>query len=125
MTDATSSQPDVEDVDLTNDPSTEPALDDIVAADQGVEGSEPTVEDEAESQDVPEVAAFEPTPLFTSHNAIPLTPEASPDGAWLAYLLEAADGSIQFWLSPTDGGNRSALNSPSSRSWSATPIPVA
>lgn len=49
--------------------------------------------------------SFEPTPLFAAHHAIPMTPEASPDGAWLAYLLQGIDGRVRLWLSPVDGGD--------------------
>ena len=62
--------------------------------------------------DEPEVAAFEPTPVFAAHSVMPLTPEASPDGSWLAYLLEAVDGSINLWLSPTDGGDPQQVELP-------------
>ena len=50
--------------------------------------------------------------LFARHYSIPLTPEASPDGGWLAYLLEGADGSISLWLSPTDGGEPQRVELP-------------
>jgi dipeptidyl aminopeptidase/acylaminoacyl peptidase len=43
---------------------------------------------------------------------MPLTPEASPDGGWLAYLLEGADGSVSLWLSPTDGGEPQRVDLP-------------
>jgi dipeptidyl aminopeptidase/acylaminoacyl peptidase len=48
---------------------------------------------------------FEATPLFNTTWFSPVTPEASPNGEWLAYLLERADGSTGLWLSPTDGGD--------------------
>ncbi len=57
-------------------------------------------------------AAFEPTPLFATRPAMPLTPEASPDGAWLAYLLEGADGRVGLWLSPIDGGDPRPVDLP-------------
>ncbi|MDQ3541991.1 MAG: prolyl oligopeptidase family serine peptidase, partial [Chloroflexota bacterium] len=43
--------------------------------------------------------------LFRSHLAIPQTPEASPDGRWVAYFLEGVDGQTRLWLSPVDGGD--------------------
>jgi len=54
--------------------------------------------------DAPESQGFEPTPLFAAQHVVPLTPEASPDGEWLAYLIEGADGDVRLWLSPVDGG---------------------
>lgn len=50
--------------------------------------------------------------LFLSSPAIPQTPEASPDGRWVAYLLEGADGQIRLWLSPVDGGDPRPVDLP-------------
>jgi dipeptidyl aminopeptidase/acylaminoacyl peptidase len=50
--------------------------------------------------------------LFRSHIAIPQTPEASPDGKWLAYFLEGADGQTRLWLSPVDGGDPQEIELP-------------
>jgi len=43
--------------------------------------------------------------LFGSTVILPGSPEASPDGAWLAYLLDDEEGATHLWLSPTDGGD--------------------
>ncbi len=56
--------------------------------------------------------AFAPTPLFATRHTMPLTPEASPDGAWLAYLMENAEGRIDLWLSPIDGGEPRPIELP-------------
>jgi len=93
MTDTTSSPPNTMEPDLTDESPT-PAADD--AADQGA---------------TPD-ATHAPNPLFATHYAIPRTPEASPDGAWLAWFLEDADGSVRLWLSPTDGGAPQAVDLP-------------
>ena len=50
--------------------------------------------------------------FYASTFALPGAPEASPDGAWLAYLLEDGDGATRLWLSPTDGGEPRALDLP-------------
>jgi dipeptidyl aminopeptidase/acylaminoacyl peptidase len=42
----------------------------------------------------------------------PGLPEASPDGAWLAYLAPAEQGGRELWLSPTDGGDAVRLDLP-------------
>lgn len=58
------------------------------------------------------VSTFEPTPLFATRPSLPLTPEASPDGAWLAYLMEGADGRFGLWLSPIDGDDPRPVDLP-------------
>lgn len=85
--------------------SAEPAEGDAEAdADATEAGTEDEGEPEAAAVDNAE-PAFEATPLFNSSYFSPLTPEASPNGEWLAYLLEQADGAIRLWISPTDGGD--------------------
>nr|MBA2470443.1 PD40 domain-containing protein [Chloroflexia bacterium] len=101
MTDTTSSRPTVADSELNDEPQSEPVAsggDPEVAtlADTAPEGVADTSDADA--------PAFEPTPLFTTHLALPLTPETSPDGNWLAYLLADADSGVRLWLSPVDGG---------------------
>ena len=44
--------------------------------------------------------------------AIPGAPEASPDGAWLAYLQADAVGTPRLWLAPTDGGETRPVELP-------------
>ena len=63
---------------------------------------------ETRQPEVRRVSRYIPDPddqLFLSSPAIPQTPEASPDGQWLAYVLEGADGQMRLWLSPVDGGD--------------------
>ncbi|HEV2065424.1 MAG TPA: hypothetical protein VGR08_01215, partial [Thermomicrobiales bacterium] len=50
--------------------------------------------------------------LFRSRVTIPQTPEASPDGQWIAFLLDDADGQPRLWLSPVDGGDAQAVSLP-------------
>lgn len=50
--------------------------------------------------------------LFRTHLTIPQTPEASPDGRWVAYILEDAGGRARLWLSPVDGGDPQAVELP-------------
>jgi dipeptidyl aminopeptidase/acylaminoacyl peptidase len=101
--------------DNVDTPATESVPSDTVASVEPAEGDTEAeaVSSEAgvgsESEDTAPVAEAEPefeaTPLFNSSYFSPVTPEASPNGEWLAYLLERADGSIGLWVSPTDGGD--------------------
>ena len=50
--------------------------------------------------------------VFASPVILPGSPEASPDGAWLAYLLDDAKGATHLWLSPTDGGEAQRVELP-------------
>ncbi len=50
--------------------------------------------------------------LFESTVILPGSPEASPDGAWLAYLLGDEEGATHLWLSPTDGGDAQRVELP-------------
>jgi dipeptidyl aminopeptidase/acylaminoacyl peptidase len=108
MTDTASSRPDVVDADVNDEPQAETSVTPDAGANPEPDDAGTSETDTGDPEDV----AFEPTPIFTVHNAIPLTPEASPDGDWLAYLLEAADGSIGLWLSPTDGGDPQPVDLP-------------
>jgi dipeptidyl aminopeptidase/acylaminoacyl peptidase len=62
---------------------------------------------EAADEQASAADAFYATPF-----AIPGPPEASLDGAWLAYLQADADGQARLWISPTDGGEPRALDLP-------------
>ena len=50
--------------------------------------------------------------VFASTVILPGSPEASPDGAWLAYLLDDGKGDTHLWLSPTDGGDAQRVELP-------------
>lgn len=102
MTDTTSSRPTAVDTDVNEEPEAGP----LAGPDTGepIDTASRSIAQDAEGETgQPDVPVFEPTPLFTSRQAMPLTPEASPDGAWLAYLLAGGDG-LRLWLSPVDGG---------------------
>ena len=112
MTDTTSTRPSV----LDAEPTTQTPED--AESDSG-ETTFAVPEDDATDvatathiADEPEASVFEATPLFATHYATPLTPEASPDGAWLAYLIETATAAVQLWLSPTDGGEPQRVDLP-------------
>ena len=58
-------------------------------------------------------AAPRETPaIYTNPVREPGMPEASPDGAWLAYLYPAEDGTRELWLSPTLGDDAVRLDLP-------------
>ncbi|MBA2248420.1 MAG: PD40 domain-containing protein, partial [Chloroflexia bacterium] len=67
-------------------------------------------------EDAPAVAAVEISDpadrLFESTVILPGSPEASPDGAWLAYLLDDEAGATHLWLSPADGGDAQRIDLP-------------
>lgn len=50
--------------------------------------------------------------FFAQPMVEPVGPEASPNGAWLAYLLPTIEGTHALWLSPTDGGEPVRLEVP-------------
>lgn len=79
--------------------------DSVADANAAEDVSEPVADDaESDAADAAE-PDFVPSALFAATHPIPLTPEASADGNWLAYLLEQGDGSVALWISPTDGGD--------------------
>ena len=113
MTDTTSSRR-VSDTDQTQDATTGMEREDAVLTDDAgdllvtdVDASVTmtTGADEPAGDDPdPAGAGFSATPLFATFHPIPRTPEASPNGEWLAYLLETPAEGVRLWLSPTDGG---------------------
>lgn len=114
MTDTTSSRSTPVDADVNDEPETTtlPGTDEVgmIDAADGLTGA--NADSDPMDSDAPEAPPFEPTPLFALHQAIPLTPEASPDGAWLAYLQQGSDGSVRLWLSPVDGGDPQPVDLP-------------
>lgn len=74
------------------------------------EATEPTGQD-APTQSVDEAvsAAVENADaadaFFNTAVSIPGAPEASPDGAWLAFLKPDEYGALELWIAPTDGGD--------------------
>jgi dipeptidyl aminopeptidase/acylaminoacyl peptidase len=68
---------------------------------------EPTV---AEPASQPEPTAADR--LFATRTFLPGPPEVSPDGAWMAYLLENEEGNLDLWLTPLDGGEPSKVDLP-------------
>lgn len=116
MTDSTASHP-VNDTELNDDPMTTTELDEIVVSDRSGEVEETTVvesvtttgSEASEAEGDTETGEdaepeFVATPIFATQHPTPLTPEASPNGEWLAYLIETPADGVQLWLSPTDGG---------------------
>ncbi len=87
---------------MTNNVADDPLNPDSTANDV-VDESLESVDGQDSEAETSAPAEFEPSPLFAAHDTHPLTPEVSPDGAWLAYLLENASGSTELWLSPVDG----------------------
>lgn len=71
--------------------------------------SGPSFEDvtDAKSDDTDAVDRF-----YASTFTVPGAPEASPDGAWLAYLQPDAAGERHLWIAPTDGGEPQRLEIP-------------
>ena len=114
MTDTTSSRSTPVDTDVPEEPETGSLANrDVAGVDASTsEMAETETDGASEEKGAPDVPPFEPTPLFTTHDAIPMTPEASPDGAWLAYLQESVDGSVRLWLSPVDGGDPQLVELP-------------
>jgi len=112
MTDATTSRSNVINAETTTHTPLDPATGTVDNAAANPAVHDPADKDLTPLEDGREVAAFEPTPLFTAHYAMPLTPEVSPDGAWLAYLLEDAAEGVHLWLSPTDGGDPLSVELP-------------
>ncbi|MEJ7900876.1 MAG: prolyl oligopeptidase family serine peptidase [Thermomicrobiales bacterium] len=114
MTDTTSSRSTPVDMDVNE----EPEVTALTGSDEpGEIESAPgltvaNVDSDTADSDAPDVSPFEPTPLFATHQVIPLTPEASPDGAWLAYLQQGSDGTVRLWLSPVDGGDPQPVDLP-------------
>jgi dipeptidyl aminopeptidase/acylaminoacyl peptidase len=62
--------------------------------------------------DSPAIEPQEPTPspepnaadrLFATRTYLPGPPEVSPNGAWMAYLMENETGGRDLWLTPLDG----------------------
>ncbi|HEU0164856.1 MAG TPA: hypothetical protein VFQ54_07400, partial [Thermomicrobiales bacterium] len=49
---------------------------------------------------------------FTTPYPVVGSPEVSPDGRRIAYLLTDGDGATGLWLSPTDGGDAVKLEIP-------------
>jgi len=58
------------------------------------------------------VDAWAPSAIFASPGAIPRTPEVSPDGEWIAYLLERDGSETELWISPADGGDAQVVDLP-------------
>ena len=56
----------------------------------------------SEAAPVPELTAADR--LFATRSFIPGPPEVSPNGSWMAYLLENEGGDLDLWLTPLDGG---------------------
>lgn len=72
--------------------------------------AESAVEAVAESESA---AAPRATPaIFTTPVREPGMPEASPDGAWIAYLYPTEDDRRELWLSPVAGGDAVRLELP-------------
>lgn len=68
----------------------------------------------AQRDDAPEEASrTDPTDhMFRSTVILPGSPEASPNGAWIAYLLAGTDRPVRLWLSPTDGDEAQCVELP-------------
>ncbi len=68
---------------------------------------------EADEQDpVAAEPEWTPSPLFAGGIATPRTLEVSPDGEWVAYLLERDDRPAELWISPADGGEPQQVDLP-------------
>ncbi len=83
----------------------------VVVAEESAGDPAPDVDPAAETDDRTD-PDFVVTPIFTARHPSPLTPEASPNGEWLAYFIETATDGLQLWLSPTDGGDPQQVELP-------------
>ncbi|HEV2074012.1 MAG TPA: prolyl oligopeptidase family serine peptidase, partial [Thermomicrobiales bacterium] len=89
-------------------PETDETGEQVVAAPQIEEPTqslEEAVDAAAEESDATDI--FFDTPV-----SIPGAPEASLDGAWLAFLKPNDDGALELWIAPTDGGEAHHLHLP-------------
>src|SRR5699024_10783046 len=87
---------------MKDDSMTDTEINKDVLADQ-VETEEPPQEaapqDSTETGDTGETDAF-----FNTAVSMPGAPEASADGAWLAFLKPDDFGALELWIAPTDRG---------------------
>ena len=90
--------------DATEPENGTPLAEDDASATDASTGFTQTTSDSAPPDEIPSI--------FTSAIREPGQPEASPDGAWLAYLYPTDDGGRELWLSPTDGGAAARLDLP-------------
>lgn len=98
----------------TDSPTTPPVdgVEESTATDQAeATASEPEEAWEDVAGPAAEIASDDDNP-FAAPFAQAGPPEASPDGTRLAYLVTDGHGTVQLWLSPTDGGEAVAIDLP-------------